>query len=161
MLCVLEFDHIDPENKVCCVYQCSSIEKMVIEANKCFMLCGKCHMRKTKKQFNYGSSGNPGSTYINQRKVKIGGCEMCGWFDENLLEALQFDHLDPNTKRSNVSRLTLFSIQRIDEEIALCRLLCINCHKLHTLEQNDCYLYKDTTGVEYRAQRATQRIKVI
>lgn len=70
-------------------------------------------------------------------KWKRRGCELCGWYDEDLLEALHFDHLDRETKIASISKLASSnrSIEVIDAEIDKCRLICANCHRLYTIKQ--------------------------
>ena len=59
------------------------------------------------------------------------GCELCG---DKSLEAcqLQFDHLDPATKSFTVGQSYLRSFDVLLEEVRKCRVLCANCHSLHT-----------------------------
>ena len=56
-----------------------------------------------------------------------GGCVVCGY--DRHLGALQFHHLDPETKRFGVARggVTL-GIERLRAEAEKCVLLCSNCH---------------------------------
>lgn len=68
------------------------------------------------------------------------GCETCG-YNANPA-ALQFDHIDPETKLVTPSgkRLTpgamlSYSQAMIHAEIAKCRILCANCHAIHSVEQ--------------------------
>ena len=60
------------------------------------------------------------------------GCEMCGYNEHRA--ALQFDHIDPSTKVDSVANL--ISQRTYEEviwaEIAKCRVLCANCHAVHT-----------------------------
>jgi len=60
------------------------------------------------------------------------GCEICGYNEHRA--ALQFDHIDPSTKADAVANL--ISQRKNDEvvwaEIAKCRVLCANCHMVHT-----------------------------
>jgi hypothetical protein len=151
---LLDFDHIDPNDKTMNVSQCMSGEQLVVEGSKCEMRCCLCHIRRTKEQFNFGPKNKSDyrsrlekKQFIQQYKIDIGGCEICEWFDENLLEALHFDHLDRNDKSANVSSMVIlsrFSIEDIKEEIELrCRLLCVKCHRLHTFEQANVTIYDD------------------
>lgn len=51
---ILEFDHIDTENKLFGVGALARIskDKMLEEIKKCEILCRNCHTVKTQKQFN-------------------------------------------------------------------------------------------------------------
>lgn len=55
------------------------------------------------------------------------GCKSC---DENNPECLDFHHKNPKLKNDTVAQLIhdAASIQRIEEEIKLCQVLCSNCH---------------------------------
>ena len=75
------------------------------------------------------------------------GCETCG-YNANPI-ALQFDHIDPATKlvsatgrRVTLSSMLGYSQAMILSEIAKCRILCANCHAIHSYEQ----------GMELRAK---------
>lgn len=60
----------------------------------------------------------------NQALKKLGcKCKFC-----NSLENLEFDHIDPRTKKSPISRLWVKSQQEIDDELKQCQLLCKTCH---------------------------------
>ena len=66
--------------------------------------------------------------YRNKRrqyaKDKLGGkCAFCG-----SLENLQFDHIDPSSKKTNISNLWTAKLSAFDEELAKCQLLCYGCH---------------------------------
>jgi hypothetical protein len=81
--------------------------------------------------------------YYDMKKLER-GCEMikedgtvCGYREHP--SALQLDHIDPDTKyRSksgklvNPSNLISRSQATIDREFGLCRVLCANCHAIHT-----------------------------
>ena len=60
---VLDFDHIDRNNKFKTVSQmlCGhySFETILKEINKCEIRCANCHRRKTYSQFKYFGKGKP------------------------------------------------------------------------------------------------------
>lgn len=68
------------------------------------------------------------------------GCSYCGYNAHPA--ALQFDHIDPSTKyRTRTGKIVhpadmikggRYSLPTILAEIAKCRVLCANCHAVHT-----------------------------
>lgn len=56
-------------------------------------------------------------------------CADCGYSNPI---CLQFHHVDPSTKTATIARLLALgmTIEKIDEEIAKCIILCANCHLL-------------------------------
>jgi hypothetical protein len=143
---VLDFDHVDRESKLLQVSSCRSFEQLKSEAEKCEMRCVLCHTRRSKEQLNYGSSTDKWRKqkrdHVNEIKRSSNGCEECGWFDPSLLEALEFDHLDPNSKNTNIGTMVAewaFTLDDIDYEIEMCRLVCRKCHRIHSLTQREEY----------------------
>jgi L-lysine 2,3-aminomutase len=73
------------------------------------------------------------------------GCENCKgaclvsaieFFGGELVEWLDFDHINPNTKLHNVSRMVgRYSYTTILAEVDKCRVLCKFCHTAHTKSQ--------------------------
>jgi hypothetical protein len=55
-----------------------------------------------------------------------GRCQLCGY--DRSQTALQFHHLDPNTKEFGVAHRGARGIERLRAEIRKCVLLCSNCH---------------------------------
>jgi hypothetical protein len=50
---------------------------------------------------------------------------------------MEFDHIDPSTKRFNVAALTGGGItQRFLDEIAKCEVVCSTCHRIRTRERD-------------------------
>jgi hypothetical protein len=45
---------------------------------------------------------------------------------------MDFDHLDPTTKKFHVSHGSSRSMKAVKEEIAKCELVCANCHRIRT-----------------------------
>ena len=60
--------------------------------------------------------------YLSDKK-----CSECG-FDHPA--ALDFHHIDPDTKEFAVSTMKSLSLSRILEEIKKCEILCANCHRI-------------------------------
>ena len=80
------------------------------------------------------------SRSITNRIKVTRGCEMCGYNAHP--SALQFDHIDPATKYRTKSGKVVhpsdmikggrYSLETILAEIRKCRVLCANCHAVHT-----------------------------
>jgi hypothetical protein len=66
--------------------------------------------------------------------LKDKSCESCGFND---IRTLDFDHIDPATKRFGIARAlnNCYSWEEILAEIKKCRILCANCHRIRTAEQ--------------------------
>lgn len=66
------------------------------------------------------------------------GCSEC---NEKDFTCLEFDHIDPTTKRMNISIMVGrgYSINSIKAELVKCRILCANCHKKRTAKQFGWY----------------------
>ena len=58
------------------------------------------------------------------------GCETCG-YNENP-KALQFDHLRDKFRDVSVLVSKNYSWDTIQKEIDKCRVLCANCHAIHS-----------------------------
>ena len=67
-------------------------------------------------------------------KIKIdSGCCECGYNKHP--SALDFDHIDPSKKLFDISKKIVFSkLSALMEEIKKCRVLCANCHRIHSYE---------------------------
>ena len=71
----------------------------------------------------------------NEYRVGL-SCEICG---ESHIATIDFHHIDPSEKDRSIRAMVdgKYSIPRILQEIAKCRVLCSNCHrKLHWKERN-------------------------
>jgi 5-methylcytosine-specific restriction endonuclease McrA len=72
-----------------------------------------------------------------RRKRKAALIDMCGGecMDCGSTERLEFDHVDPLTKVKEVSSAKMLDgpMARVLEEVAKCRLLCHDCHRLKTV----------------------------
>lgn len=65
------------------------------------------------------------------------GCTLCGWNKHS--SALDWDHLNSEEKQINVSRSLEAKLTRLFFEIRKCRILCANCHRIHSAEENVYY----------------------
>ncbi len=68
-------------------------------------------------------------------------CSICG---EDRAHVLQQHHIDPSTKKFEISRAVRrgdWSLQSFIEEINKCRLLCASCHVDHHWRESQCYSY--------------------
>jgi hypothetical protein len=72
---------------------------------------------------------------------KKNGCEDCGFNAHPA--ALQLDHIDPSTKhvtrtglKQNPGAMVGYRTEIFLTEMAKCRVLCSNCHAIHTYEQS-------------------------
>lgn len=66
--------------------------------------------------------------YYHKRKQELidtlgGKCAKCG-----STEHLEFDHIDPENKSFNISKLLNHSKHEVEDEIKKCQLLCNKCH---------------------------------
>lgn len=72
------------------------------------------------------------------------GCAECGERDPRCLE---YDHKAPQDKKRNVGRLIIdgfsWSSRTLTREIKKCRILCSNCHRKHTIEQQGYYAHEE------------------
>ncbi len=59
---------------------------------------------------------------------KGGKCELCGY--SRCIEALDFHHRDPDTKKFGISNKGYTrSWQNVQDELDKCVLVCANCHR--------------------------------
>jgi len=70
---------------------------------------------------------------IIRRYKTMYGCVFCGY--KKHPDAIHFDHIDPSTKKREISTMWGYSKEAIKEEMKKCRLLCANCHAEHTAKQ--------------------------
>ena len=54
-------------------------------------------------------------------------CELCGYSTN--LAAIEFHHLDEDSKEYTISRMKNFSKDKLEKELEKCAILCANCHR--------------------------------
>lgn len=72
---------------------------------------------------------NRNREWVDEFKLLV-GCAVCEYRDHPA--ALDFDHLDPGSKKFGVARGLARSRAQIEAEIKKCRVLCANCHRIET-----------------------------
>lgn len=75
-------------------------------------------------------------TYIIEllKKSKCMDCPNNDW------RVLEFDHRDTKKKLFNIADSSCISINKIQEEIDKCDIVCANCHCIRTIKQRGYYL---------------------
>lgn len=84
--------------------------------------------KKARKEYAKGRYIEK-KTFLDAIKVS-NGCDDCG--EHFPAVCVDFDHRNPETKVSNVSRLLSCSWETLEKEIAKCDIVCANCHRLRT-----------------------------
>lgn len=140
---LLEFDHRHgtKHKEISDMLSCSW-EKILTEINKCDVVCGNCHAKRTARDTNNYKHrfhiNNEIPSEINktwgwQQKTYIINyllehpCLDCGEHDVRVLE---FDHRDDAHKEAAVGNLVKAAIRRLIAEIEKCDVRCSNCHHL-------------------------------
>lgn len=67
----------------------------------------------------------------------VPNCHQCG-FTTDYLDVLQFDHINPEEKKHDISKmLSTYPMKEIVEEALKCRLLCPTCHAIRHVRDNE------------------------
>ena len=108
-------------------------------------ICSKCGIEKPITQFyKHGFNSKGEQTYrsdckecqrkydlkrLNQRIELVNSqknqCVKCGETDKS---KLHFHHIDPSKKEFTIGRMRNYSLEKIQQEIDKCIVLCANCH---------------------------------
>jgi hypothetical protein len=162
----LHFDHISRDEKVINIARSKSFNQIVEEIDKCQVLCANCHSRKTMLEYPTEKKPRPhrekAVTLVNELKRNVYKCcEICQKsVEEGFEQSFHFDHINPLDKVDNISAI---ANHYNDEEILLnelekCRLLCANCHSIHTAEQHEKGMFKEKMSREiHPKQKKTGR----
>lgn len=154
---VIQIDHIDPSKKPKTSKNNRAVQsfrlcilKKDLQSDNTRNLCSNCHRKHTSNVYGYGQNKNKHIRrryeYINNEKLKRGGCLDCGYNDFTCFSVFEFDHIDPNSKKFGISSLTRKRKEifwsNIDSEMEKCELRCGNCHQIRTRKQRNTYLQK-------------------
>lgn len=163
-LSIIEFDHLTEEEqrerkmllpdqkyvpKVDMVSKIRGKHAMKVESGKCQHLCAKCHINETiRREGIHKTVRTNGVTFekINYvRLIKKDGCSSCGDVGGHY-RFYDLDHLDPKSKRTEISRMviTSYSLEDVIEECKKCRVLCKHCHIIRTIRQIKLGLFLPT-----------------
>lgn len=101
----------------------------------------RAHERKNKpklSQAQYKQKVREETRVKSMLYLASKGCEECGERDPRVLE---YDHKDPRKKRATISKLVIdgysWKSPVLKAEVAKCRVLCANCHRRHTVSQQN------------------------
>lgn len=101
--------------------------------------------RKNKEEYNAYMKEYVKERYHQLRNQAIldkgGRCQICGSDSK-----LEFDHIDPNTKKMTIAKIWSFSEEMRNLELSKCQLLCNECHKKKTLADFGRVSAKETHG---------------
>lgn len=121
--------------------------KMIFSSN-----CRKCQYGYWKDHYKRNSERHIRRSVARKRRVKQAAyrnvfsflkqhpCVDCGESDPLVLE---FDHIDPKSKLSTISRLINNQADAflIETEMAKCEVRCSNCHRRRTAKQFEWFKY--------------------
>ena len=108
--------NIDLERKRCRDYYAKN-RKKVLEQRK--------NSPRNVNGYNYGLDDRPSKK--KEAVAYLGGkCQCCGF--NKCLSALQFHHRIPAEKKGDWSRMSSWNIDRREQELDKCDLLCATCH---------------------------------
>jgi formate-dependent nitrite reductase cytochrome c552 subunit len=147
----MDFDHRDGTSKG---FRLSSggamlrpMAALLAEAAKCDVVCANCHRIRTQRRHASRVVVSRGtSPRLEQKRdmwraqarlldeLRDRPCADCGHRFPPC--AMDFDHRDPASKRSAVTRMIgRAGTARILEEVAKCDIVCANCHRLRTFQR--------------------------
>ena len=139
----MDFDHRPEEIKKFEISQTVRIRRFELilkEIQKCDLVCSNCHRTRTKNRRIFKIKTNKYAKRYEFLKnwvesLKNKACDIC---NKNYKPwQMDFDHIDPKTKTKSICDLVRMRTTQIKilEEIQKCRLLCSNCHRIHTANQ--------------------------
>lgn len=144
----MDFDHRDPASKCFRLTSGGAMLRttaaLLEEAAKCDVVCANCHRIRTQRRHAARPVATAGGSRDLQRRrerwraqarvldrLRDRACMDCG--DRFPPCAMDFDHRDPGSKASAVTRMIgRAGTPRILEEAAKCDIVCANCHRLRT-----------------------------
>lgn len=94
--------------------------------NKCYSAYQKTYTARKIMQGNNGLAHRDTlRKLVRNMKIK---CSACGY--DRCVRALDLHHVDPATKKFNLSMIDCnHTIEEVEEELRKCIVLCANCHR--------------------------------
>jgi hypothetical protein len=94
------------------------------------MACDNAYYNRKKKEYDRQKRNFLASYKMEQ------GCAVCGYNEHPA--ALTFDHIDPDHKAFDIASYGCRNWPDLLKEVAKCRVLCANCHNIHSYNNYDC-----------------------
>jgi formate-dependent nitrite reductase cytochrome c552 subunit len=144
----MDFDHRDPSTKDFNVMtgraMLMSTARLMAEVAKCDIVCANCHRVRTKhRSTNRPRTGRYTAPSQARRmrlwkqraalldELRAFPCSDCGL--RYPTAAMDFDHRQPDAKRSTLSRMVVSStLEEIRAEASKSDVVCANCHRMRT-----------------------------
>ncbi len=120
----------------CSPYGQHNTKKLESLPNKIGIECQKCHKNYSYKKSQGHTLSLCNSCAVNKRKRGLkswatdylgGKCTVCGY--DRCVQAMDFHHVDPSTKRFGIGGNLSSSKAKLTAELNKCILLCSNCHR--------------------------------
>ena len=86
-------------------------------------------LTKFKKAITRKKTSIRNKAFMKRVKLFL-GCQLCGYKEHAC--ALQFDHIEPKKKLRMISPMQGYSMKSLKNEMRKCRVLCANCHAVHS-----------------------------
>lgn len=149
----MDFDHRDPATKRFRLTAGGSMLRpttaILAEAALCDVVCANCHRIRTQRRHSANgpvasATSRPSVRKRNARRAQARlldslrdrACLDCGGRFPPC--SMDFDHRDPTTKRTAVTRLIgRTGTARLLDEVAKCDIVCANCHRLRTYRRRE------------------------
>lgn len=135
----MDFDHLPPfqKNFIISYGYKYDWDEVIEEIKKCELICRNCHLERTfLRKRALGISNTAGAIYKRKNAVwfydlkEASPCMDCGKYFKYY--QMEYDHIDPASKKYGIGRIITYSKNIILEEIAKCDLVCGNCHRIRT-----------------------------
>lgn len=144
----MDYDHISDKVKDVSrmVLDNTPKEKIILEIEKCELVCLLCHNKRTYNRFNdnlgkdrkYPSHVQRNIDIINNFKNKP--CALCNNQYENY--NMQIDHIDPSIKLFDICQMKSRKVEYLQNELDKCQVLCALCHRKKSISEQKDNKYK-------------------